>query len=249
MKTFILSAVTAALITTSTGVVTKAQSSELYTYSPEYIVRNSERDSWFEYLDACNAHEVIKTRIVTNVIHEAARLPNEIAATMPYKFGTGAAPKSQGMNDAPWTCSPTLFHGHGHQVISRNEDGSIAHEELYLSIHGWPTGAGMKFDDSEEKKEQAIAESRGYTEANPAKLYYAAHDEFFMPSNSQLQARALSSLVQICIKRGISPDAFTKQQLHKFVLDYMDKHGAAQYGITNISEVSEDTTPNFNRFA
>ncbi len=125
-----------------------------------------------------------------------------------YEKDSQAAPKSMGMNDAPWVSD------HNRPYITK-EDGV---EHSHSPIHGWPTSAGVIFDDDEFEKELKIAETRGYTCSLEPK-----HVNDKWTSWSQVQARAISQLLQVCSARGINPATFTEQQLYKYVQAFIAK--------------------------
>lgn len=243
MKTFILNTI---IITATTGVfLAPSSATNMYVHKAEFVERNTDRATYLEYLDACAVHDTIIAR-TRGVIHADARLRGEVAgAKVPYTNNVGSAPKSVGMNDAAWVCD--FNRPYGHKKAIGGEHNLLIVEVFESPVHGWPTSSGMTFDDHEDRKEQSIAESRGQMEIDPVKLYHMSQDEYFMPSNSKLQATALAKLARICIERGLRPSDFTQQQLHKFVLDYMDKHNAAQYGIKNVSEQAS-TGNTYDRF-
>lgn len=143
---------------------------------------------------------------------------------LPYENNIPAAPKSMGINDTNWVL------GHKRPYATKR-DGV---ETWHTPIHGWADQAGWTFDDSEDVKEQKIAESRGYTTSIDPHLvidgnYYAASD---------LQYKALHSLHTICQERGINITSFSEGQIRRYVRDFIAKH-------TDIEVVK----PNLSRFA
>jgi hypothetical protein len=141
-----------------------------------------------------------------------------------YTVGDSSAPKGVGMNDAGWTCDFNMPYDTLHA-------GGV--EVPHAPIHGWPTKPGMHFDDNEDLKTQQIAESRGYTLTIEPKDHGETGREF--TSWSPQQGAALSSLLQVCSARGISPSVFTEQQINKYVRDFMAKKPAEVKEVANLT--------------